>query len=154
MSREHVAWGLLALALTAVLLWPLVGAHDGFPLSNYPMFSVDHGRVVKLPHVVGRTADGEVRPLPPRLLGTFEVMQAAQTARIAAKRTEHAVRLCERVAAALRDEPELAAAFTTVEVRTDRYDIIAYWQSHAPEGGTLHASCPVVPDGAGAQGSK
>ncbi len=92
----------------------------------------------------GRTAGGEVRPLPPRVLGTFEVMQAAQTARIASKRSDHADRLCTRVAAALHDDAALATEFVAVEVRTDRYDIVSYWQTGRPLDGTLHASCPVA----------
>ncbi len=144
MTREHVAWGLVGAVLLALLLWPLVDGHDGFPLSTYPMFSEDRGRIVRLAHVVGRTAGGEVRPLPPRVLGTFEVMQAAQTARIASKRSDHADRLCTRVAAALHDDAALATEFVAVEVRTDRYDIVSYWQTGRPLDGTLHASCPVA----------
>lgn len=67
------AWRLAALAgFAAVLLLPLrhyVGPlsrvdrakldHDSFPLSTYPMFSVDRrGRLV-VPHVVGFTREGE-----------------------------------------------------------------------------------------------
>lgn len=143
MSRERTAWAVASVVVLAALLSPLVRGRDGFPLSNYPMFAEPRDTDVKIRHVIGVTADERVRPLPPRVLGTDEIMQANQIALFASKNRQRAEDLCTRVAAevATRDDyRELAR----VEVRTDEYDAIRYWQGdRTPLRGRVHAECDV-----------
>ncbi|MFO0631349.1 MAG: hypothetical protein U0168_00705 [Nannocystaceae bacterium] len=139
-ARVRLGWSLASVAVLAVVMLPWATGHDGFPLSNYPMFAAARPRQMKLAHVVGIDRDGVARPLAPRWLGTPEVMQAAQTARQAARDPAAARQLCARVAAALREADEPIRA---VEIRTDRYDVIDYWAHGTVHAGELHARCEV-----------
>ena len=57
-------------------------APDGFPLSTYPMFTRDRGRVVELATVVAESPEGEVERLSPRTIArTDQVVQAGVTVR-------------------------------------------------------------------------
>jgi hypothetical protein len=109
------------------VFWPMVRQVDGFPLSNYPMFSRAREPEAQVFHVVGFSAHGHHRPVPPEMLGTEEVMQAHQTVRLAMRNRAASLELCEEVASRLRtarrwDDVE------ALEVRMDVYDTIAYWQ--------------------------
>ncbi len=147
MDVESRRWAVYSVLLVGALLWPLVRGGDGFPLSNYPMFSSERGTEAKLAHVVGRRADGSGSPLPPRMLGTAEIMQAAQIARNAAKDRGRARDLCARVAERVATDVEWSDV-VAVEVRTDAYDAVAYW-SEAPASRSsstasrVHARCDV-----------
>lgn len=134
-----------SMGLLLAVLWPILRdpPRDGFPLSNYPMFS--HGRrsaEADVPHVVGWSREGRHRPVPPALLGTKEVMQAHQTVRVAIRRG-HAAELCRRTAERVRADPE-HADLERLEVRTDTYDAIAYFTGDTkPRAARIHARCPV-----------
>ncbi len=133
-----------AVVLVAVL-WPIAGGRDGFPFSNYPMFSGDRPREVTVHHVIGRNAAGRGRPLPPRALGTEEVMQASQTARFAARNAERAADLCRRVAANVQGLGSAWADVVEVELRVDVFDAVEYWETQRiPRRGETIARCPVV----------
>jgi hypothetical protein len=148
MSRERLWWTAVSVVVLAAMLSPLLRGRDGFPLSNYPMFAEPRDTVVMIRHVVGVTAQGRSRPLPPAALGTDEIMQASQIATIAARRRARAADLCVRVADELRRSGESYADIVAVEVRSDEYDAIAYWLGErTPQRGELHASCPVEPGG-------
>lgn len=139
-ARVRVGWSLASAVVLALVMLPWATGHDGFPLSNYPMFAAARPQQLELAHVVGIDRDGVARPLAPRWLGTPEVMQAAQTARQAARNPAAAQQLCARVAAALAEAGE---PIDSVEVRTDRYDVIAYWADGTVRAGRLHARCDV-----------
>jgi len=132
--------GLLLIVLLPILRDP---PRDGFPLSNYPMFSHARDRATaEIVHVVGLSSEGRHRPLGPELLGTAEVMQAHQTVRVAIRRG-HARELCRRVAQRVRTEPE-HADLHHLEVRTDHYDAIAYFAGDKrPRQTRVHARCTV-----------
>lgn len=135
--------GLLLAVLYPILRDP---PRDGFPLSNYPMFS--HGRrdaQTELGHVVGFSREGRHRPVPPELLGTEEIMQAYQTVRVAIRRG-HAKALCQRTAERVQAEPAFAD-LERLEVRTDTYDALAYFDGDTkPRATRIHARCPVGPE--------
>jgi hypothetical protein len=124
------AWKLwaaaVALSLTAAVLWPLVPDEDGFPLSNYPMFSTPKNTRAKIYHVVGFTPQGQGYPLSPEMVGTDEIMQAYQTVKLAI-RGGRARALCEQAAARVKDSDDFAAV-TRVQVRIDVFDSVRYWQ--------------------------
>lgn len=128
MSRGQRAWALVVSAVV-VLLVALPGirmlvedeAPDGFPLSTYPMFSRDPGRVVVLPTVVALAPDGAVGRLSPQTIaGTDQVIQASVTVRDAVRRgTAAAEQLCEEVAG--RVSPP-----ATIAVVEERHDAIRW----------------------------
>lgn len=136
-------WMVASVLLVAMLMWPLVRGRDGFPLSTYPMFSAERGTEAKLAHVIGRRADGSAAPMPPRMLGTAEIMQAAQIARNAAKDRGRAKDLCARVAERAAGDADWDDV-VVIEVRTDTYDSIAYWADDpSPSASKVHATCDV-----------
>ncbi len=128
MSREfHQGPALLfSLIMIGLALSPLVHQRDSFPLSTYPMFtSVREKPWIAV--VVGVDAQGQQRPIPPRLVANAELMQAAQTIGSAVKRGQ-AKRLCERVAARIADEPKWRDA-VAVEVQSRQFDPRTYFTS-------------------------
>jgi hypothetical protein len=141
MDLERAAWWCGGVGLVAALLWPLVVGRDGFPLSNYPMFSGKKQAQAKVSHVVVRWADGTSQAVAPAMLGTREIMQASQIARAAAKDGARANDLCARVAERVVAD-EAYAGVVAVEVRTDDYDTIAYWAGdRQPRKTKVHARC-------------
>jgi hypothetical protein len=98
-------------------------APDGLPLSTYPMFASDPGRVVEVPSVVAVLPGGEVERFSPETIaGTDQVMQAAKAVRRAVRAGPAATQaLCEEVAARVH-------APATLAVVVERYDAIAWAQ--------------------------
>lgn len=131
-------------SLLVLVLAPVVTRTNGFPLSNYPMFSTHRDPSVRVVHVVAVAEGGGMRPVPPRLLDTPEIMQASQTAFVAAKSTEGAIELCSRVAANVADAGEAWGDVVMLELRTDRYDAVKYWLGERkPQRSKVHARCKV-----------
>jgi hypothetical protein len=118
---------------------------DDFPLSHYPMFASEPARrEAPSYHVLARARTGRARPVPPDLLGSEEIMQAHQTVHLAIRRGPEAARaLCETVALRIaREGGEAWADVDALEVRTDRFDPIAYWEGdRAPRDSKVHARC-------------
>lgn len=152
-SPERWYAAIVSTVVVAAVLSPIVPAEqvDGFPLSNYPMFSraPDDSRVW-LSHVVGWSRRGEHRPVEPGLVETEEVMQAMQTIKVAARRgPAAALDLCVHTAARVAED-DAYADIDLLEVRTDRYDVLTYFSGgRAPLRTQIHARCPVVRGGAG-----
>lgn len=103
------------------------GPSDGFPVSTYPMFTRDPGRIVEVPTVVALRSDGAVERLSPQAIaGTDQVIQASVTVRAAVAVGHGATRsLCEEVASRVGGDASLA-------VVVERHDAIA-WASDASE---------------------
>ncbi|SJM64178.1 hypothetical protein [Gulosibacter sp. 10] len=158
---------LLGLAFAAALLSPLRHyarpldevaerkfARDSFPLSTYPMFSVDRkGRVV-VPHVIGVTAHGErvvphyrhygsgglnqVRKQVARALRRGRAAEVAQ--RYADSLADSQARAAEAAGAASADE----AAIVTVAVVRSRFVFEDYFAGRRlPDAESIRAECPV-----------
>ena len=122
----------VGLLVVGALLWPVSGwqQQDSFPLSYYPMFTTPRKRVV-LYAVVGLRHDAEdlAHPevIPPRLIGTHEVMQAAVMLHRAARQGPRARRqFCAQVAAAVATAADFSQVQTLVLVR-DVYDPLRYF---------------------------
>jgi hypothetical protein len=111
----------VGVALPGVRMMASGDAPDGLPLSTYPMFARDRGRVVEQPTVVAMSPGGEVARLSPETIaGTDQVMQAARAVQHAVGAGPAATRaLCEEVAGRV-DAP------VTVAVVVERYDPIAW----------------------------
>lgn len=145
--RAGVRNALLGLVAAGALVSPVLSRepHDGFPLSTYPMFSEPRERELKLAHAVAVLDGGERKPLPPRLLGTEEVLQARSIVRRSVEAGEAAT-LCARAAERLRAEGPRAAFASAreIEVRTDVYDVLTYYETQtAAVPGVVHARCPL-----------
>jgi hypothetical protein len=96
---------------------------DGFPLSTYPMFDEDPGRVVEMPTVVLETGDRVERLSPRQIAGTDQVIQAWEAVKAAvAGGPAAAGALCAEVAGRLHRPGEVA-------VVVERHDVVD-WSSH------------------------
>jgi hypothetical protein len=143
LERVHAA--VLGTLVLGAVLYPLVRdpPRDGFPLSNYPMFSAHKDEpTARISHVIGVSREGRHRPIGPDLVGTDEVMQSHQTIKVAVQRGESAA-LCERVAARVAED-ESSADIESLEVRTDVYDVFEYFEGDRTARHTrVHARCAV-----------
>lgn len=138
-----------SVGLLLAVLWPILRdpPRDGFPLSNYPMFSADRRTAdAEIGHVVGFSREGRHRPVKPSMVGSEEIMQAYQTVRMAIRRGD-AADLCRRAAERVRNDPD-HADLERLEVRTDHYDALAYFAGDTkPRRTQIHARCPVQAEG-------
>jgi hypothetical protein len=67
----------VGVALPGIRMIASSDAPDGLPLSTYPMFTRDPGRVVEQPTVIAVSPGGQIERLPPETIaGTDQVMQA------------------------------------------------------------------------------
>lgn len=147
-ERPGVAWAIGAVIL-GLTMSPLVRApgYDSFPFSSYPMFA--HGRkdaLTQSHRAVGVLADGSRVALPPRSLGSDEVLQADATMRHAIRRGRPGVsKLCYAVAGRVAKDPSLAAV-VGVELVSEKYDAIGYFAGEtAPIAAPRrHGRCKVV----------
>jgi len=95
-------------------------APDGFPISTYPMFTRDRGRLVEVPSVVITEGDEVDRLSPSAIADTDQVIEAHEVVARAVR--EHAAdELCREVAGRVDlDGGE------QLEVVLERYDTIAW----------------------------
>lgn len=128
---------LAATVTPGVRLLASADAPDGFPLSTYPMFTRDRGRVVEVATAVAVSPAGEAERLSPRTIaGTDQVVQAGVTVRQAVAAGAGAVaRLCDEIAGRVE-------APATVAVVVERYDVVT-WSGgdHEPLDRRTHAEC-------------
>lgn len=148
---QRLAVALFGVGLLLAVLWPILRdpPRDGFPLSNYPMFSADRRTAeADIGHVVGFSREGRHRPVPPAIVGSEEIMQAFQTVRLAIRRGD-AGELCRDAAERVRADPA-HADLERLEVRTDSYDALAYFAGDTkPRRTQVHARCPVHAEAGG-----
>ena len=144
-ERRERAWAIaFATVLLTCVFVPVVTNTNGFPLSNYPMFSGHRDTAVRIVHVVAHSRAGDHRPVPPRLFGTPEIMQAHQTAVVATKTPEGAAELCTLVAENVAEAGERWSDVDVLELRADRYDAVRYWRGERkPLRSKVYARCPV-----------
>jgi len=134
--------GAVALAMTGAIVWPIVPDEDGFPLSNYPMFSTPKTTTAKIYHVVGFTPEGAAYPLSPEMVGTDEIMQAYQTVKLAI-RGGRAGALCKEAAARVRTSDAFGDV-SRLQVRIDVFDSVRYWEGDRSTSRTrIVAKCEV-----------
>jgi len=110
---------------------------DDFPISTYPMFTAERGRVVDLDTAVLVDQDGRHRLSPEEVGGTDEIVSAAvAVSRAIAGGPAALTILCADIAGRV-DEPG------TVEVVTERHDAVALLEDGAPPMAvTVHHECP------------
>lgn len=130
----------VAVALAVVAPAVLPTASDGFPISTYPMFTSERGRVMALDTVVLVDGDQRERLSPVVIGGTDEIVLAAVTVTNAIRGGTDALRrLCEEVATRA-DGPG------TIEIVTETHDTVALLQDDAePQAIRVHHRCPADP---------
>lgn len=153
MGRRERVWAMvvvvvmvLAVALPGVRTLLEHDAADGFPLSTYPMFVSDRGRVVQQATVVAvgpdvtepLAPDDPVERLSPtQIANTDQVVRAATTVRAMVRAGSASAReLCEEVA-------ERVPAPATLVVVTEKFDSISWAADNSvdPLERTEHAHC-------------
>lgn len=137
-TRRRQVIAMAAVALVAALVWPATADRDSFPLSNYPMFAAARPAETTFRTAVGVDASGDVVRLSPRQIGgTDQVIQAAATIRRAIENGT-----ADEVCAEIARRHDGAAV--TVEIVTERYDTIAWFDGDTePIERRVHARCRV-----------
>lgn len=132
---------LAPLLAAAVVLVPLLRSpeSDSYPLSTYPMFATDRGRVAAIATAVAIDSDGVVSRLSPAAIGgTDEVILAGATVSVAVSRGEVA-ELCMEIANRLD-----RADYSIVIVRTEVVDVVSHVADDAaPLSIEEHGRCEV-----------
>lgn len=122
----------MGVVVSAAMVWPMTldPWDDSFPLSTFPMFASKRDEVWV--HIaVGIDEDGELHRIPPSMVGTDEVMQAAQTIRKAIKGgKKRRKELCREIAAAAVSDPR---ALERIELRSIKYKAVDYFGANPPE---------------------
>lgn len=110
--------------VAAPAVWP--EPEDDFPISTYPMFTAERGRVVDLDTAVLVDGGGRHRLSPEEVGGTDEIVAAAvAVSRAIAEGPTALTTLCDDIA-------DRVDAPGTVEVVTERHDAVALLQHGAP----------------------
>lgn len=133
--------------VSGATLYPLalpLETGDSFPLSTYPMFSRPMpSETLALAHVLGVDRDGAATPLPPRVVGNSEVMQAEKLAGHAARDAHAATELCTAVARRVSTRPEFRDV-RRVQVAVSAFDVRGYFQrERSPVAREIRADCEV-----------
>lgn len=149
LERLH-AYGLSALVLAALLsvlrLDPQDPEQDSFPLSTYPMFSYDRGRVASVTVALALGPNGYEAAIPPSFVATSETMQALKTiAKSVREGGERAEQLCASIAARVASSPDDAfRAATEVAFVRNTVDTIDYLSGNgAARDRAVELRCPV-----------
>lgn len=132
-ERAALPWGQRCVAYVVGLGLPLAvlspiwsGAPDSFPLSTYPMFARPRGQPT-LHTLVGLTADGRERRLPPEIVGSKEVLQAkVLIQRSVAEGPSAMAQLCETTAARVAESAEFRD-LRALAIVARRYDPVDYF---------------------------
>ncbi len=105
-AGERVWAYAVVVAIIAAALWPLTWNprdDDSFPLSPYAMFSRGQASTrVTVDYAVAVTAAGARRSVPPKMMGTPEVLQARALVSRSIGRPAAARALCRQIARAAR----------------------------------------------------
>ncbi len=142
MGQRLRAWGAAGVVVIGLGVAPLVLERDSFPHSNYPMFSSRRTAATAVDTAVAIGPNGEAWRLDPeRLAATDEVILAAATVSRHVRAGTAEV-LCEEVAGRVASDGPAGA--TTVEVVTERFDAVAWFDGErTPLERVVHASCEV-----------
>jgi hypothetical protein len=158
-DRPAVAY-VATFGLALVIVSPALADRpkDSFPLSTFPMFA--EGRkdgTVTVDHALAIDEAGGETPIPPRIVGSDEVLQARATiGRAIKKGAKESKDLCAKIAARAATSDDFAAA-RTIELRTTKVDAVAWFSAEVgarPEPISMkrHATCRIE-RGAGERGA-
>lgn len=136
---------MIVVAIVAVIgVVPLILGRDSYPLSTYPMFSSRRTAIEPVHTAVLVDSEGEViRLSPTQISGNDEVIIAAQLVYESIGR-DGGVVLCDDIA---RRFSEPTSRGATIEIVTERYDAIAWYEGRrSPISRVVHSSCRVPGD--------
>jgi hypothetical protein len=124
---------------------PVVLDRDGFPLSTYPMYSRTRGDVVTFATAQAVDVDGSVSTLTLGVIGDSDDPLIVAGELRDAIRTGRADDRCEEIAARAVVWGGLPPDATSIEVVTERRDVLAQVEG-TPSllERTVHASCEVT----------
>jgi hypothetical protein len=144
--HQRLAARAVALVVVAAVAWPGIASvggwdrSDGFPLSTYPMFTRDRGRVVEVPTAVALDAGGDAVRLPPTVIAATDqvLMAAAAVRRAVVEGPAAAASLCQEVASRAGGRGQ------EVAIVVERHDAID-WSAGArePIERRVVATCPI-----------
>jgi len=137
-----------ALVLGAAI-WPAFrDPHDDdFPLSTYPMFANDRGKVARVVRAVAVSPDGAEHRIAPELVSNAEAMQVVSTLQRTFRAGQaESDRLCRAIAGRLRTSGDATmAGAARVELQSLAVDSVRYLGGDtAPISRRVHAACPVA----------
>ncbi len=137
--RRSIATMVSVVAVAAVLS-PALFDHDSYPLSTYPMFSFDEGRIAAIDTAVGYDANGTRHLLSPTIIaGGIEVIHAAATLSASIDNGDTDA-LCAEIAMRARSRSSLVR----IEVITEVHDVVVYFDHRdAPRDIVVHSTCDV-----------
>ena len=131
---------MVSVVAIAAVLSPALFDHDSYPLSTYPMFSFDEGRIVAIDTAFGYDADGTRHLLSPTIIaGGIEVIHAAATLSASIENGDTDA-LCAEIATRARSR----ASLVRIEVVTEVHDVVTYFDHrNAPADVVVHSTCEV-----------
>lgn len=131
-------------AVTGALLLPVVIDRDGLPLSTYPMYSRTRGEQVSLVTARAVTGDGTVSTLSLGVIGESDDPLVVAGELRAAIRDGRAGQRCGEIAERTAGWSGVAADAVSVEIVTERHDVVARASGDASlVERTVHARCEV-----------
>lgn len=132
--------------LIAALVAPVVLDRDGFPLSTYPMYSRARSTTVSL--VTARLVDddGSATPLSLSVIGDSDDPLIVAGELRAAIDSGRAGQRCAEIAGRAADRSALPEGASSVEVVTERHDVVAQVLGRPSLiDRRVDATCPVEP---------
>jgi len=135
---------LVTAGVVAALLAPVGFDRDSFPLSTYPMYSRARGQAVTFATAQAVDEDGNASTLTLGVIGDSDDPLIVAGELRTSIRNDRADERCEEIARRAGVWSGLPAGSTTIEVVTERHDVVVQ-----VEGGdsllerTVHASCEV-----------
>jgi len=130
--------------VVAALVAPVAFDRDGFPLSTYPMYSRARGQAVTFATAQAVDENGNASALTLAVIGDSDDPLIVAGELRTSIRNDRADERCEEIARRAAAWSGLAAASSTIEVVTERHDVVVQ-----VKGGdsllerTVHASCEV-----------
>jgi hypothetical protein len=131
--------------VVAALAAPVALDRDSFPLSTYPMYSRTRGDAVTFATAQAVAADGTVSTLSLGIIGDSDDPLIVAGELRDAIRSGEAGERCPEIAARAEGWDGLPSGPVTIEVVTERRDVVAHVEG-APSllARTVHASCEVA----------
>jgi hypothetical protein len=136
---------LITTGVVGALIAPVVLDRDGFPLSTYPMYSRARGDAVTFATAQAVDASGMVATLTLAVIGDSDDPLIVAGELREAIRDGRAEQRCVEIALRAAEWDGLAPGTATIEVVTERHDVVAQVEGASSLlDRTVHASCPVT----------
>jgi hypothetical protein len=135
---------LITAGVVGALVGPVVLDRDGFPLSTYPMYSRARGDEVTFATAQAVDSSGTTSTLSLDIIGASDDPLIVAGELRDAIRDGRAEQRCEEIAERAAQSSGLPSGRITIEVVTERHDVVAQVEGAASLlERTVHASCAV-----------